>query len=52
MNIIKARVVAYNYKGIDILKAWIKKDLTDIEIKAMKFILENEKNKKLTSIGI
>lgn len=47
MNIIKARVVAYNYKGIDILKAWVKKDLTPLEIKAMEFILEHEKNKNI-----
>ena len=47
MNIIKARVVAYNYKGIDILKAWAKKDLTPLEIKAMEFILEHEKNKNI-----
>tara|TARA_R110000823_G_scaffold199283_1_gene330399 strand:- start:78 stop:230 length:153 start_codon:yes stop_codon:yes gene_type:complete len=47
MNIIKARVVAYNYKGIDVLKAWVKKDLTPLEIKAMEFILEHEKNKNI-----
>ena len=43
MNIIKARVITHNYKGIDILKAWAKKDLTPLEIKAMEFILEHEK---------
>tara|TARA_R110000772_G_scaffold10956_1_gene34558 strand:- start:494 stop:646 length:153 start_codon:yes stop_codon:yes gene_type:complete len=47
MNIIKARVITHNYKGIDILKAWAKKDLTPLEIKAMEFILEHEKNKKM-----
>jgi len=47
MNIIKARVVAYNYKGIDIWKAFVKKDLTPLEIKAMEFILEHEKNKNI-----
>ena len=40
MNIIKARVVIHNYKSIDIWKAWVKKDLTPLEIKAMEFRYE------------
>jgi len=47
MNIVKARVIVHNYKGIDIRNAFIKKDLTPLEIKAMEFILEHEKNKKI-----
>ena len=47
MNIVKARVITYNYKGIDIFNAFVKKDLTPLEIKAMEFILEHEKNKKI-----